>query len=104
MISGNESYLLKFTATLFPNDQSINAKASMFAVRADSVLLGKRIFFETPKYIKDGQPHEYEINISANSNAGMMLKGSLYDVSNNVSERQRHISFENIELKSLSPD
>ena len=102
-ISGHEPYLLKFTATLFPDDQSADAKASVFAVRADSILTGRRIFFETPKYIKDGKPHEYEINISTGRYGNMILKGSLYDIANNVTEQQRHISFENIELRNLSP-
>ena len=100
----NDSYLLKFTATLFPDDQSIDAKAKLYAVRADSALTGQRIFFETPQYIKDGAPHEYEIKISLGSYRRMILKGSLYDVCDTITERQRHISFENIELRNLSPN
>ena len=99
---GSDSYLLKFTATLFPDDQSINAKARIFAVRSDSILTGTRIYFETPKYIKDGKPHEYEINITIGQYRYMTLKGSLYDVTNNVGEQQRHVSFENIVLRNLS--
>ena len=103
-VFGSPSYLLKFTATLFPDDQSIDAKARLFAVRADSVLTGRRIYFETPKYIKDGRPHEYEINISVEQYRNIILKGSLYDVTNNVNENQRHVSFENIEFRNLSPN
>ena len=103
-VFGSPSYLLKFTATLFPNDQSINTKARIYAVRADSVLTGRRIFFETPKYIKDGKPHEYEINISVEQYRNIILKGSLYDITNNVNESQRHVSFENIELRNMSPN
>jgi len=103
-IFGNDSYLLKFIATLFPDDQSINAKARLYAVGADSVLTGQRIFFETPQYIKDGRPHEYEIKISLDSYRRMILKGSLYDIANNITKQQRHISFENIELRNLSPN
>ena len=99
---GSNSYLLKFTATLFPDDPSTNAKAKLYAVRSDSALTGNRIYFETPKYIKDGKPHEYEVNISVVQNRYMILKGSLYDVANNVNEQQRHVSFENIELRNLS--
>ena len=103
-IFGNDSYLLKFTATLFPDDQSINARARLFVVRADSVLTGTRTYFETPKYIKDGKPHEYEINISVRQYRNMILKGTFYDITNNVNENQRHVSFENIELRNLSPN
>ena len=102
VIFGRNDYLLKFTATLFPDDQSINAKARMFAVRSDSLLTGKRIFFETPNYIKDGRPHDYEIKITVEQYRSMILKGSLYNVANNVKEQQRHVSFENIELRNLS--
>jgi hypothetical protein len=102
-IPSNEIYLLKFTATLFPDDQSVNAKASMFTVRADSVLTGNRTFFEAPKYIKDGRPHNYEIEIANNQNRNVILKGSLYDITNNINNKewQRHISIENIVLKRL---
>ena len=99
---GSESFLLKFTATLFPDDQSMNAKARLYVVRSDSALTGSRIYFETPNFIKDGIPHEYEINISAGQMRFMILKGTLYDVTNNVSEQQRHVSFENIMLRNLS--
>ena len=99
---GNAPYLLKFTATLFPDDQSIDTKAKMFVVRADSLLSGRRTYFETPNYIKDGRPHEYEINITVGQYRNMVLKGSLYDVANNVNEQQRHVSFENVELRNLS--
>ena len=102
-VSGRDSYLLKFTATLFPDDQSIDAKAKLFAVRADSLLSGKRTYFETPNFIKDGKPHQYEINISFGQSRNMILKGSLYDVSNNVNESQRHINFENVEFRNLTP-
>ena len=103
-IFGSDSYMLKFTATLFPDDQSINAKARLFAVRADSVFSGKQIFFETPNYIKDGRPHDYEIKITVEQYRSMILKGSLYDITNNTTGRQRHISFENVEFKNLSPN
>ena len=98
----SDSYLLKFTATLFPDDPSINAKARLYAVRSDSALTGSRIYFETPNFIKDGKPHEYEINISIGQYRYMILKVMLYDVTNNVREQQRHVSFENIELRNLS--
>jgi len=100
---GGDPYSLRFTATLFPDDQSTDAKARLYVVRADSALTGKRIYFETPKYIKDGKPHEYEINISVGQYRNMILKGSFYDAANNVfNEQQRHINFENIGLRNLN--
>jgi hypothetical protein len=100
----NETYSLKFTATLFPNDRSVDAKALMFTVRADSVSLGgKQTFFEAPKYIKDGIPHDYEIVITNSLNRNVILKGSLYDITNNINNEtwQRHMSIENIVLKRI---
>ncbi|MDR2887911.1 MAG: DUF4296 domain-containing protein [Bacteroidales bacterium] len=103
-ISGVDSYIMKFTATLFPDDKSVNAKATIFAIGADSALTGKKTSFETPQYIKDGAPHEYEIKISVNRYREMLLKGSFYDAANNVTAQQRHASIENIELRRLSPN
>ena len=98
-IFGNNDYLLRFTATLFPDDQSVNAKSKLFAVRTDSLLSGKRFFFETPDYIKDGRPHTYQVRISINQNGWFSIKGSLYDITNNVENGQRHIILEDIALR-----
>ena len=103
-ILGYTPYVLKFTATLFPDDQSINVKAKMFAVNPDSISSGTKVFFESPEYIKDGMPHTYQMRILVNQRGWPLLKGSLYDIANNPGSRRPHIIFENIELRTPPPD
>ena len=41
-LAGSRLYTLKFTATLFPDDQSVNTRAGLFACDADSCKTGVR--------------------------------------------------------------
>jgi len=97
-LAGSLFYTLKFTVTIFPDDQSVNPRASAFTYDADSVQTGTRKYFETLDYIKDGQPHTYTIRLSAPLNEAIMVKGTLFDINNHPEEWQKHISFENITL------
>ena len=103
-LAGNRTYNLKFTATVFPDDQSLNPKVKAFTCRADSIETGTRKYFEMPAYIKDGNPHTYSISIPLGTNDAVTLKGNLYDINNQLESWQRHFSFENITLSIPSAD
>jgi hypothetical protein len=102
-LPGNRVYTLEFTATIFPDDQSVNARARAFTCDADSVLTGKRNYYETPAFLKDGIPHNYVIHFSVNSSKVIRIKGTLFDIDNLVEECPKHILFENITL-SIPPE
>lgn len=97
-LAGRYIYTLTFTVTIFPDDQSVNPRASAFISDADSILTGRRNYFETPAFIKDGQPHTYTIRLSAPLNKTIKLKGTLYEFDNHMDELQKHVMFENITL------
>lgn len=101
-LAGSRIYTLKFTATLFPDDQSVNAKAAVVSIDADSISTGVRTRFETPVYIKDGIPHFYSIRIFVSSNRTFIFKGTLYESDYCIEEWKRHVRFENITL-SIPP-
>jgi hypothetical protein len=103
-LAGNRVYSLNFTAIVFPDDQSVNPGARVFSFDADSVNTGKRSYFETLAFIKDGRPHIYSIRIFVASAKTIILKGTLYDIDNHLEEWQKHISFENITLSIPSAD
>ena len=98
MLSGGITYTLKFTVTIFPEDQSVNPRATVFAVDADSLENGKRKYFETLSFLKDGQAHTYTMNLSGPVKRVILVKGNLYDTDNHLEDWQKHIRLENITL------
>lgn len=97
-LKGSLFYTLKFTMTIFPDDQSINPRASAYTYDADSVQTGTRKYYKTIDFIKDGQPHTYTVRFSVPPNEAIMVKGTLYESDNNPEEWQKHVVFENITL------
>ena len=103
-LSGSIIYTLKFTATIFPDDQSVNPKAIAYSVDADSLLTGKITHYQTLGFIKDGQAHTYTIKLKGNINKVIKVKGNLYDSDNCIEGWQKHVSFENIALINPSAE
>ena len=103
-LAGSRLYSLKFTATLFPDDQSVNAKARAFSCDADSLSTGVKTWYETPVFLKDGKPHTYSVRIFVSSNEPIILKGTLYEPTNCLEEWQKHVRFENISLSIPQSD
>jgi len=97
-LSGSLFYTLKFTATLFPDDQSVSPRAIAFICDADSILTGTRKHFKTLDFIKDGQPHTYTIRLPSPPNKTIQVKGTLYETDNYLEELQKHVMFEDITL------
>jgi hypothetical protein len=97
-IPGGRAYNLKFTATIFPDDQSANPKLSVFSCNSDSTATGVRTYYKIPAYLKDGKPHNYNLLIPIMSNKAITLRGNLYDTDNRPEECQKHFAFENITL------
>ena len=98
MLSGSITYTLKFTVTILPEDQSVNPRATVFTIDADSLENGKRKYFETLSFLKDGQPHTYTMKLSGPLNRIMNVKGNLYNTDNHLEDWQKNIRFENITL------
>jgi hypothetical protein len=95
-------YSLSFTATFFPDDQSVNPQASIYSCNADSVETGKRNYIKTLNYIKDGYPHKYVISLYTPSNSPLHFRGWLYDSENDFDKCERHAIIENISISFSS--
>jgi hypothetical protein len=91
-------YVLTFTATLFPDDQSLNPRFTAFTCHRDSIDTGKRQYFESVDYIKDGKPHTYSLVFKVPGLANRHLRGRLFDFDNNPEISQEHGIFENISI------
>jgi hypothetical protein len=91
-------YNLTFSATIFPDDQSVNPKFTAYTCHPDSVDTGKREYINTINYIKDGLPHNYTIIIRVPIKKILHLRGWLYDFENNPDEWDKHVIFRNISV------
>jgi len=103
-LTGSRLYNLKYTATLFPDDLTVNARFSAFSCNADSLTTGVKTWYKTPVYLKDGKPHSYSVRIFVSSTGPVILKGSLYEPDKCPEEWQKHVRFENISLSIPSSD
>lgn len=91
-------YTLSFSITLFPDDQSINPRATAFSCSSDSIETGKRLYVKSPDYIKDGRQHTYNLIIIVPENRIRHLRGWLYDFDNLPYGHEKHVKIENISL------
>jgi hypothetical protein len=94
------TYTLRFTATLFPDDQSVNPRLTVYLCNPDSIDTGKRRYFNTMEYIKDGWPHQYILIYIMPVNTTIHLRGWLNDPDNNPDVLEKHRIFENISFTS----
>jgi len=89
-------YTLTFSATLFPDDQSLNPRITAYSCHPDSIDTGKRHYIETINYIKDGQPHTYTLEINVSENTTLHLTAWLYDFDNHPDDSEKHLRIEKI--------
>jgi hypothetical protein len=97
-LSNSGYYTLTFSATVFPDDQSVNPRASVYSSSPDSIETGSRKYYKSIDYLKDGQPHNYKLSIPVPENKIRHLKGWLYDFDTPSYGIQKHIKIENISL------
>ena len=95
-------YTLTFSATLFPDDQSVNSRITAYSCHPDSIETGERDYVKTMKYIKDGQPHTYTFIFRVPEKRTLHLRGWLYDFDNKPDEWGKHVIIENISITYTS--
>jgi hypothetical protein len=91
-------YVLTYTATVFPDDESFRPGLRSYTCHPDSLNTGKKHYYYSPEYIKDGLPHSYRIVYTVPLNTRVYLNGLMYDCDNNTEGIFRHAEFENISL------
>jgi hypothetical protein len=91
-------YTLAFSAILFPDDQSLNPRITVYSCHPDSIETGKRKYIETINYIKDGRPHTYNLILNVPKNTTLHFRGWLYDFDNHPDDWEKHMIIENISI------
>jgi hypothetical protein len=100
-LSKKGTYTLRFTATVFPDDESLNPGITGFLCNPDSITTGKRVYVKSVGYIKDGQQHTYSLSIKVSENSPLFFGGFLYNFGNNPADCELHAEIENISLSYL---
>jgi hypothetical protein len=89
-------YNLSFTATIFPDDESVNPRFRAYICNSDSLSTGKKRYLNPVTYVKDGQPHNYLIEINCSDKPRHNLRGQFYDIDNRPDYSGSHMIIENI--------
>ena len=91
------TYTLSFTTTVYPDDQTVNPRPGIYLIARDSLLTGKRKYFKSFEYLKDGLPHTYNMVMAVPHDKTIEIRGSLFDV-HNMNVMWHHYRIENIVL------
>jgi hypothetical protein len=109
-VSGNDSarfdltinrlgfYTLSFSATIFPDDQSVNPRTTVYLTSPDSIDTGKRQYIKPIYFLKDGRSHTYTLIIPSPEKKIHHLRGWLYDFDNRPDGIEKHVKIESISL------
>jgi len=93
-------YTLAFSASLFPDDLSVNPRTLAYTCSPDSIDNGKKQYLRSAEFIKDGRPHDYKLFFTLPEGKSRHLKGWLYNYENRPDGFNKHIRIENIMLTS----
>ncbi len=96
MINRPGIYTLTLTVTLFPDDQSVNPRVTIYSCNPDSIETGRRQYIKTVDYLKDGRPHTYNLNFPVADKTILHLRGWLYNFDNPPFNIEKHVKIENI--------
>jgi hypothetical protein len=95
-------FSLSFTATIYPEDESVNPGFKAYVINSDSLSTGKKRYLKEIKYFKDGHPHDYYIQINCSDKPKHNLRGLFYDIENNPDYSGSHLIIENISYSLTS--
>jgi hypothetical protein len=90
-------YTLSFTAVLFPDDQSVTPRTVIYSCSPDSIETGKRKYFSSIQFIKDGRQHDYHIPIQVNDK-NLHVGGWLINNNTRPTQVFRHLFIDNISI------
>jgi hypothetical protein len=91
-------FTLNFTLTLYPSDQTNNPCISIWYTHADSAETGRKRFFRSVKYFRDGVPRTYAVAGEINEKFPAILHGRLIDYENNPASAEMAAKIEDITL------
>lgn len=94
-------YTLNFTLILYPDDGSVNPHFVGYFCHPDSIENGRREYYPSFSFMKDGRPHNYSFFRKPSSLSYTHLRGWFVYPENNVPSANRHLMISNIRLYFL---
>ena len=94
-------YTFVFTLTLYPDDQSFNPHFTAYFSHPDSIESGKRDYYPSVDFLKDGRPHIYTFSKKPLSSSYTHLRGWFIDCNNNTGGSGKHVRIDNITLTCI---
>jgi hypothetical protein len=92
-------YVMKFTLTVYPDDQAVKPRIGIFIYNPDSTGYTNRKYFHSVGFIKDGRPHTYRSTvIIRNPRNRHSIKGWFIENENIKPPAEDHMRVENIKL------
>ena len=91
-------YILNFTSTVYPDDESLNPRPIIYSTLSDSVDTEKRTYLKSTNYLKDGQPHNYSIILTDPKKKDMHIRGWFFDSDKRQNKVVNHFKIENISI------
>jgi hypothetical protein len=92
------AYILSFSATVFPDDQSVNPRAIAYTCSPDSIESVRRNYFKSIEFVKDGMPHYYSMKIFVPSRVPAHIRGWLYYFENQSPSVEKNIYIGDISI------
>jgi len=91
-------YYLKFTLTMYPDDETPEPAAGIFYCYPDTVDLCIRKYISAFPFLKDARPHTYTLRILLGRQSPVSLRGWFIDQEGQAPYLFRHYNIENIIL------
>jgi len=90
------TYSFTFSVTVFPDDQTKDPCFRAWLCNADSAETGRKNYLPSIEYLKDGHPHFYTVTGTHTTMERVVIKGYLYDFSNDLDAGLQNAAIENI--------
>ena len=91
-------YTIRFTLTLYPDDETINPRPGLFIIFPDSTRQNEREYFRSVEFIKDGLPHVYFLNLFLKESSPSGIQGWFIDLEGQDPALKKHYRIENIHI------
>jgi hypothetical protein len=97
-------YTLKFSLTIYPDDQSSNPRCGLFIYYPEEPDTLNRDYFNSLSFIKDGQNHNYNLYKIIRGYGQGRLRGWFIDYENQHPDIRKHMKIENIHFSRSRPE
>ena len=92
-------YFLEFSATVFPDDQSVNPNVTVFFYHTDTSKNGYQDFWPVTSLIKDGQRHQFSVSKRNTNFSVTHISGGFFGCEPKEGRWEKHARIENIVLR-----